>query len=126
MTQCSRRPHELPACLVMLIFLSLAAFPLSAQDQLYRVARQNSFRQEAGPQGRQLASVPAGVQVTGGPARDGWVEISLEGWILGGSVGRADKVGHNFTVAASRGENLRTGPNGGVIARLLSGFLLDE
>ena len=42
------------------------------------------------------------------------------------SVGRTDRDGHNLTVTASRGENLRTTPNGGVVARLLSGFLLDE
>src|SRR6185503_16851861 len=51
---------------------------------------------------------------------------SLGGWIWGASVGRTDRDGHNLAVTASRGENLRNGPNGAVIARLLSGFLLDE
>jgi hypothetical protein len=126
MTQCSHRPGGLPACLVQLIFLGLAVHPLAAQDQHYRVVRQDNFRQEAGTQGRLLASVPVGVQVAGGLARDGWIQVSLEGWIWGASVGRTDRDGHNLTVTASRGENLRTAPNGGVIARLLSGFLLDE
>jgi hypothetical protein len=126
MTQCSRRPRRLPAFLATLVFLGAPFHSLAAQDQRYRVARQEDFRQEAGPQGRVLASVPAGVQVTGGPPVNGWIEISLEGMIWGGSVGRADRDGHNLAVTASRGENLRTGANGSVIARLLSGFLLDE
>jgi hypothetical protein len=125
MTQCSRRPNGLPACFLALS-LSSVVLPLSAQEQRYRVVRQESFRQEAGAQGRLLASVPAGVRVTGGAAHDGWVQVSLEGWIWGASVGRTDRDGHNLAVTAARGENLRSAPNGPVIARLLSGFLLDE
>lgn len=73
-----------------------------------------------------LASVPAGVEVTGGNTRDGWIEVALEGWIWGESVGRTDRDGHNLAVTLGRGENLRTAPNGAVLARLLNGFLLDE
>src|SRR6185503_21189209 len=124
MTQCSHRSRGLPAC--VFLTLSLRVLPLSAQEQRYQVVRQEDFRQEAGGQGRVLASVPAGVRVTGSVVRDGWVQVSLEGWIWGASVGRTDRDGHNLSVTASRGENLRSAANGPVIARLLSGFLLDE
>src|SRR6266704_1214002 len=122
MTQCSRRPDGLPASLVLLI-LTLAVAPrLAAQDQRYRVARQEAFRQEAGAPGRTLATIPVGTEVAGGSAVNGWIQVALEGWIWSGSVARANRDGHNLMVTAPRGENLRTGPNGGVIARLLSGF----
>jgi hypothetical protein len=111
---------------VLSLVLVLPAGALDAQEQRYRVLQAENFRQESGPQGRVLASVAAGVQLSGGAARDGWVPVSLEGWVWGESVGRTDRDGHNLTVTAARGENLRTAPNGSVAARLLSGFLLDE
>ncbi|MBI4419198.1 MAG: hypothetical protein HY560_00070 [Gemmatimonadetes bacterium] len=107
--------------------LGLLAPDLSAQ-QRYRVVRADAFRQEAGPQGKQLATIEAGVEVLGGSAspQNGWVEVVLDGWVWGASVGRINRDGHNLSVTASRGENLRITPNGGVVARLLPGFLLDE
>ena len=64
--------------------------------------------------------------MVGGAVKDGWVAVSLEGWIWRASLARTDRDGHNLIVTAARGENLRTTRNGAVIARLLSGFLLDE
>ena len=125
MTQCSHRLTGLPACLLVLT-AGVLSTPLAAQQQRLRVIRQENFRQEASPQGRSLASVSPGVEVLGGPAQNGWIPISLEGWIWGASVGKSDRDGHSLAVTASRGENLRTAPNGSVIARLLNGFLLDE
>jgi hypothetical protein len=61
-----------------------------------------------------------------GSVQDGWIPVALDGWIWSGSVGRTNRDGHNLQVTVARGENLRTAPNGGVVARLLSGFLLDE
>jgi len=109
----------------MLLIGALPA-PVRAQQQRLRVIRQENFRQEASTQGRLLASVPAGVEVLGGLAQNGWIPVSLEGWIWGASVGKSDRDGHSLAVTAGRGENLRTAPNGPVIARLLNGFLLDE
>jgi hypothetical protein len=100
--------------------------PTLAAQTGYRVMREESFRQEAGSQGRLLATVPAGTRVSGGDPVDGWVEVRLEGFIWGPSVVRTARDGHDLTVNAARGENLRAAPNGEVIARLLSGFLLDE
>jgi hypothetical protein len=133
MTQCSHRPYGLPACLLVLVFgfaalPNTATVPAASQEQRYRVVRQEDFRQEAGAQGRVLASVGPGVEVLrgNGAVRDGWIPVALDGWIWSGSVGKTNRDGHNLAVTVGRGENLRTGPNGGVVARLLSGFLLDE
>ena len=106
-------------------FSAILVSSLTAQ-QRYRVVRADAFRQDAGFQGKQLATVGAGVEVTGDSARNGWVGVALDGWIWGRSVGRTNRDGHNLAVTALRGENLRTAPNGGVMARLLAGFLLDE
>src|SRR5688500_8579286 len=111
MTQCSHRPDRLPACFFPLM-LALLVVPLGAQETRYRVLRQERFRQESGAQGRLLASVSAGIMVSGGAPREGWIPVSLEGWIWSESVGRTDRDGHNLTVTAARGENLRTAPNG--------------
>src|SRR5258705_553396 len=129
MTQCSHRPYALPACLLALVFGSALVPPgggvfTPIQEQRYRVVRQEDFRQESGAQGRVLASVAAGVEVLRGrgSVQDGWIPVALDGWIWSGSVGRTNRDGHNLAVTVGRGENLRTGPNGGVVARLLNGF----
>ncbi|MBI4502681.1 MAG: hypothetical protein HY700_16160 [Gemmatimonadetes bacterium] len=126
MTQSSHRSGGLPASFFLLFLAATAFQSLAAQDQRLRVTREDAFRQEPGDNSRQLATVPVGVEVSGGAATNGWIPVALEGWIWSGSVGRTSRDGHNLAVTASRGENLRIAPNGAVIARLLSGFLLDE
>src|SRR5580765_1873032 len=121
MTQCSRRPNGLPACLFFLGFMAIHVPSVRAQEQRYRVVRQEAFRQEAGAKGRALATIVTGAELSGGAGANGWVPVSLDGWIWSGSVGRANRDGHNLAVTGSRGENLRTGPNGSVIARLVPG-----
>src|SRR5688572_5499499 len=125
MTQSSRAPRPLPAFALGLLFASIMAVSAPAQTK-YRVSRPEPFRQESGPQGKELATVSAGVLVTGTDAKDGWVEVVLDGWVWGASIGRTARDGHNLTITSIRGENLRVAPNGDVIARLLAGFLLDE
>jgi len=125
MTQSSRARIPLPAFAAGLLLATVMTVPGSAQTR-YRVSRAEPFRQESGPQGKELASVNAGVVVTGGDAKDGWVEVVLDGWVWGGSIGRTARDGHNLAITSIRGENLRVVQNGGVIARLLAGFLLDE
>jgi hypothetical protein len=126
--QCSDRPAAQPACWwLLLLALPPAVIPASgaAQDR-YRVSAAENFRQEPGPDGRLLARVNEGVAVRGGETRDGWVEVTLEGWIWGRSVRESPSADYDLVVGAASGENLREGPNGRVVARLLRGFLLDE
>ncbi len=98
--------------------------PTNAQER-YRVLRQENFRREARPDGRLLASVRQGAELGGLSATSGWVEVVLEGWIWSQSVQRTDDDEFDYRVSARSGENLRTSPNGSVLARLAQGFLLE-
>jgi len=101
------------------------AGPAGAQAR-YRSARAENFRQQPGQNERVLASVSRDAPLLGGRRQDGWVEVTLEGWIWAPSLARTDRDGFEAVVSAPRGENLRQEPNGPVIARLASGCLLHE
>lgn len=124
MNQCSQLFTTLPACLAAAVLLTVVP-DLDAQVR-YRVDRNENFRQEPGPQARLLATVNAGTEVVGGTARDGWVEVTLEGWIWARSVAPDRGRGFDLAVTRTGGENLRAAPNGDIVARLLAGFLLRE
>jgi hypothetical protein len=109
---------------VLLVFAGLTA-PLAAQTR-YRVASDENFRQEPSAQGRLLGRVNEGTDLAGGDTRDGFVEVTLEGWIWERSVRATTTAGFDLTVSSARGENLRAEPSGAVIARLLQGTLLTE
>lgn len=81
---------------------------------------------EPGESARALGTVAEGAEVVGGAERDGFTEITLEGWIWGRSVARTGREGFDLAVNARSGENLRAGPNGRIIGRLAAGFLLSE
>jgi len=101
--------------------------PASAAGQeRYRVSVMENFRQEAGADGRLLARVNPGTVVTGGASREGFVEVTLEGWISERSVRASPTAGFDLAVRTAGGENLRDSPNGRIVARLLEGFLLHE
>lgn len=106
--------------------LTLAAAPTLQAQVRYRVIRAENFRDEAGSSGRVLASLRDGVEVAGGDARDGWVQVALDGWVWGPSLKPTDRNGFDLVVASSGGENLRTARNGTVVARLREGFLLEQ
>jgi hypothetical protein len=95
-------------------------------QQSYRVRRDESFRKDPASDAVLLASVPQGSVVPGGATRDGWVEVTLDGWIWAASIQPTDREGHNRVVNARGGENLRAEPNGRVVARLATGCLLTE
>lgn len=126
MTQSSRPLRAQPACFVFALWAAMA-LPASASAQArYRTTRDENFRQQPGPDARLLGTVLEGAELAAGELRDGWLEVTLEGWIWAGSVGPTTRDGHHLIVSARRGENLRANPNGRVIARLANGFLLDE
>jgi hypothetical protein len=117
-----------PACYALwgalFTFAGLTA-PLVAQSH-YRVASEENLRQEPSAQGRLLGRVNEGTDLAGGQTRDGFVEVTLEGWIWERSVRATTTAGFDLAVSSARGENLRAEPNGEVIARLLQGALLTE
>ncbi|HWP36795.1 MAG TPA: hypothetical protein VNL18_04495 [Gemmatimonadales bacterium] len=81
---------------------------------------------EPGASGRVLGTVAEGAELGGGVERDGFTQVTLEGWIWGRSVTAASRDGFDLEVRAASGENLRQRPNGPLIARLARGFLLEE
>ncbi|MFB3112195.1 MAG: hypothetical protein ACE10G_09200 [Gemmatimonadales bacterium] len=126
MQQSSHLIAGLPACLLAVV--SLAILPsqaATAQDQ-YRVTRRENFRREPGPDGRLLASVNEGAALMGGEIRSGWVEVTLEGWIWRQSLRPIGRAQYDYEVSAGSGENLRARPNGPILARLSTGFWLQE
>ncbi len=126
MQQSTYLPTGLPACLLAAAFVAiLSPQAIDAQDR-YRVTRQENFRREAGPAGQLLASVNEGGEFAGGPPRDGWVEITLEGWIWRESLRTVSGSEFQYEVTTGFGENLRDRPNGSILARLNTGFWLQE
>ncbi len=117
----------LPAWLVACGCALAGALPAPAHAQArFRAARAENFRQLPGPDQKILGSVYEGTELVAGQTKDGWVEVTLEGWIFGRSVGRTTRDGFDLAVTVSGGENLRTVPGGRVLARLANGFLLAE
>jgi len=55
-----------------------------------------------------------------------WVQVRLEGWVWARSVDSTDREGFDLQLTARSGENLRSAPNGSIVARLSSGALLEE
>jgi hypothetical protein len=126
--QCSHRIPGLPAwrrTLGLVVPLALIPVTTPAQER-YRVTVTENFRQEAGTDGRLLARVNSGTIVRGGSEREGFVEVTLEGWIWERSVRPSPTAGYDLAVRTAGGENLRDAPSGRVVARLLEGFLLNE
>jgi hypothetical protein len=105
--------------------LALCALPAAAQAR-YRTTRTDAFRQQPGADQKVLASIARGTLLAGGRTQDGWIEVTLEGWIWARSVARTTRDGFALAVSPPQGENLRAAPNGPIIARLAGGFLLDE
>src|SRR3989304_5878400 len=127
MAQSSFVRAALPAWLVACGWALAGAVPAPAHAQArFRAARAENFRQQPGPDQKILGSVYQGTELVAGQTKDGWVEVTLEGWIFGRSVGRTTRDGFNLAVTVSGGENLRATPGGRVLARLANGFLLDE
>lgn len=103
----------------MLFFLLLHAAPGDAQER-FRVSSEASFRKA--PDGVVLGTLPRGAELTARRTNGSWVEFRLEGWIFTSSTTRTNREGFDLSVKAR--ENLRSEPNGSVIARVSVGALL--
>jgi hypothetical protein len=76
--------------------------------------------------GVRVGRAAAGLSVQSGPARSGYTQITLDGWIFGASLEPSRREGFTLQIAADPEENLRAEPNGRVIARLVRGAVLNE
>src|SRR3989304_6223571 len=125
MAQSSFVRAALPAWLVACGWALAGAVPPPALAQArFRAARAENFRQQPGPDQRILGSVYQGTELVAGQTKDGWVEVTLEGWIFGRSVGRTTRDGFNLAVTVSGGENLRATPGGRGVGRVANGVLV--
>src|SRR2546428_5227967 len=99
---------------------------LSAQADVRVKAEGEWFYQE--PDGKRLAQLPRGAVVIGGEARGDWLQVTLEGWVFGGSVGPTARPGFDLAVTRAPEENLRVVPlgTGALVARLNRGFALNK
>ena len=96
---------------------------LGAQD-LATLRVEENLRAE--PQGVVLGRVPAGASFRVTEVRDRWVRVQVEGWMWTRSLQATDRLGFDLTVSASPEENLRNGPQGDIIGRLVEGTLLER
>lgn len=103
--------------------IAAGAGTAAAQTATVRVAREN-FR--AAPSGVILAEVMADTELPLGERQDRWRQATLEGWVWGASVREEAQDGHDLVISAADGENLRSVPNGPILARLREGMRLDR
>jgi hypothetical protein len=101
--------------------LSFAIPQPAAAQARYRVTVDNTwFYQEAN--GRRVARLARDAVVTGVATRDDWVQVRIEGWIFGASVGASTRPDFDLLVTKAPNENLRATAGGAIVAVLAQGF----
>jgi hypothetical protein len=112
-------------CLIAAL-IALTSWPATAAAQATArvLAAEENFRRE--PNGTQLATVLQGAQLPVIGQQGGRIEVELSGWIWAPSVAATNRDGFDLRVSAAGGENLRSRPQGTVLARLLEGCLLSR
>jgi hypothetical protein len=120
--QSSPAPSRLPVWAALTALLVVAAPALLVGQS--RVSQSTSFRKE--PAGTVLATVNAGVTVTPGKTQGDWTAVTLEGWVYTASTGAVTRDGFDVSITPAKGENLRAGPNGQILARFEQGALLNR
>lgn len=101
----------------------LPATTAAAQSAVVAVAEEN-FR--AAPNGVVVAELLEGTPLLIGESEGRWREATVEAWIWAPSVEPDTREGHDLSVSARDGENLRATPNGRRIGRAREGMLLDR
>jgi len=130
----NRRPQSTPAwrpqpaarALFSSLVLGLLAcsFVAPARAQQAATVRRDGEPVLSDPGGKELGRLAAGVALATQDSRAGSTQVTLDGWIIRSSVRPANQDGHDLSVF--RDENLRSVPNGRLVARLVKGALLDR
>ncbi|MDX1674495.1 MAG: hypothetical protein R3314_06875 [Longimicrobiales bacterium] len=115
--------HRLPGLCSALAILVIFPFGVGAQSAVVAVEQEN-FR--AAPNGVVVAELLEGTTLVPGDTEGRWREATLEAWIWAPSVRPDTRDGHDLSVSASGGENLRVTPNGRRVGRAREGMLLDR
>lgn len=98
------------------------AFPVAGQSGTVRI--EENLRAE--PNGVVIAVLEEGTDVAIVQSRGSWLEIEVEGWVWTPSTIAWDRGSFDLRVSVEGGENLRSAPNGEVLAVLEEGALLEE
>lgn len=85
-----------------------------------RLAQDAQFLKDPG--GVVLGSVTAGTRLAPGRSAPGFLEVTLHGWVFTASLRNDSRDGFDLSVVTN--ENLRSEPDGAVLARLVTGALL--
>lgn len=117
-----RLRRSLPVLVFAAAALGVDAAAVAGQSATVTV--EENFR--AAPNGTVLARVQPGAAVAVEAVRSPWVQVRLEGWIWEASLLARTGGSFDLVVAPAGGENLRSEPNGSILARLGRGTLLDE
>lgn len=119
-----RRLRPWSAVRVGLPLLPLLVAPAALAGQLATVDVEENLRAE--PNGAILARVLPGALLSVEEPGERWIGVRLEGWVWSRSVDATEREGYDLVVTASPSENLRSEPNGTVLARMREGMLLEE
>jgi len=124
----ARRPQ--PAARAARVLCAAAALlgvlaPGAGAQQSVTIQRDNEAL-VADPGGARLGRASAGSSYRATGSRDGFTQVTLEGWVWRTSLRAERRDGHTLAVSKAGEERLRATPNGTVVARLVSGALLDE
>lgn len=95
---------------------------LEAQSGVVRV--EENLRAE--PNGVVIAVLSPGTEIGVVQSQGNWLEVEVEGWVWTPSMIVWDRGAFDLRVSAQDGENLRSEPNGSVLALLEEGALLEE
>ena len=101
---------------------SVGATAASAQSGTLRI--QENLRAE--PNGVVIAVLTAGTEVDVLQSQGNWLEVEIQGWVWTSSMITWDRGPYDLRVSAEDGENLRSEPNGEVLATLEQGALREE
>jgi hypothetical protein len=114
--------RRLPAFLLLVLGALLPSRSVAQARQ--RVTLTTNLTKNPGEQ--VLGTVVAGAEVATGQTTGDWTEVTIDGWMISRSVGETSRDGYNLMVRTRAGENVRTAPNGPVIARFSGGALLTK
>ncbi len=113
-----------PPGYLLAVMLAANAGNPSLEAQTGTLATEENFRAE--PNGVLLGQLMEGTFWGVGEFTGNWVQLDLEGWVWTRSLSVVDRNGFDLVVSEEGGENLRSSPQGSVMARLEEGTLLNE
>lgn len=112
------------AALTLLVLPLIPAAGVDAQAGRAEVAQEENLRAE--PNGVVVAVLEPGLSLELVRESGNWAEVVVEGWVWAESLLARSGGSYDLTVSADGGENLRSRPQGTIVARLEEGTLLEE